>query len=162
VPSPDRAEAQLVDRPRARQEVGLEAYYPWQDIEEYLEFRFKKGGYSFEQIKATGIIRGKPQPTTVEEGLELAFETPTKKIEFWSTALQKYNDEHGVTKGFEPVPVFTPPDEPPRGTYRLLFGRAPTHSFSRTQTNPILHDVMARERAVAQRGRGEAPGRQER
>jgi thiosulfate reductase/polysulfide reductase chain A len=25
---------------------------------------------------------------------------------------------------------------------RLLFGRAPVHSFGRTQTNPILHDLM--------------------
>ena len=27
-------------------------------------------------------------------------------------------------------------------TFRLLFGRAPVHSFSRTQTNPLLHDMM--------------------
>ena len=33
--------------------------------------------------------------------------------------------------------------EGPPGSFRLLFGRAPVHSFSRTQTNPILRDAMS-------------------
>jgi thiosulfate reductase/polysulfide reductase chain A len=142
VASPDEQKPNWWIARELAKKLGLEAYYPWTDIEAYLRYRLEKCGHSFEQLKLTGIIRGKPEPTTVEEGLTLEFDTPTKKIEFWSTALQKHNDEHGVTKGFEPVPVYTAPEPPPRGTYRLLFGRAPTHSFSRTQTNPLLHDVM--------------------
>jgi thiosulfate reductase/polysulfide reductase chain A len=122
--------------------LGLGEFYPWQDIKEYLSYRLEKGGYSLEQLERTGIIRGPKQPTTFEEGVKPVFDTPTGKIEFWSTALQKYSEAHGNPKGFEPVPVYTPPDQPPPGSYRLLFGRAPTHSFSRTQTNPLLHDVM--------------------
>ena len=40
------------------------------------------------------------------------------------------------------MPRFTRPEPPPDGSFRLLFGRAPMHSFSRTQSNPILHDGM--------------------
>jgi thiosulfate reductase/polysulfide reductase chain A len=62
------------------------------------------------------------------------FATPSGKIEFYSTQLQE--------KGFDPVPKFTRPAEPPPGSFRLLFGRAPVHSFGRTQSNPLLHEMM--------------------
>jgi thiosulfate reductase/polysulfide reductase chain A len=38
--------------------------------------------------------------------------------------------------------VYTKPAEPPPGSFRLLFGRSPVHSFSRTQSNRILSDMM--------------------
>ena len=40
------------------------------------------------------------------------------------------------------MPRYTPHAEPPVGYFRLLFGRAPVHTFSRTQTNPLLHEAM--------------------
>jgi thiosulfate reductase/polysulfide reductase chain A len=43
--------------------------------------------------------------------------------------------------GFDPVPKFKAPEEPPPGSFRLLFGRSPVHTFSRTQTNPLLHEL---------------------
>ena len=45
-------------------------------------------------------------------------------------------------KGFDPVPKFTPPEEPPGGYFRLLFGRAPVHTFSKTQSYRYLKDLM--------------------
>jgi len=45
--------------------------------------------------------------------------------------------------GFDPVPKYTRPEAGPAGSYRLLFGRAPMHSFSRTQTNHLLMDLMS-------------------
>jgi thiosulfate reductase/polysulfide reductase chain A len=41
------------------------------------------------------------------------------------------------------MPVFTPPEEPPAGFFRLVYGRAPMHSFARTQNNDQLHGLMA-------------------
>ncbi len=32
--------------------------------------------------------------------------------------------------------------EPPEGFYRLIYGRAPMHTFSRTSNNPNLTDLM--------------------
>jgi len=119
--------------------LGLAAYYPWTNIEDYLSTRLKAGGYSFEVLKRDGIILGKQPPIYFEDGEQPEFDTPSKKIEFYSTQLQQ--------AGFDPVPRYTRPDPCPAGSYRLLFGRAPMHSFSRTQTNPLLSDVMS-ENAV--------------
>ncbi len=135
VPAPDEQKPNWWIAKELATKLGLERYYPWKDIEEYLGHRLAKGGYSFDELKKNGIILGPKVPRTYEEGVEPTFETPSKKIEFYSTQLQE--------KGFDPIPKYTPPDPVPRGTFRLLTGRAPTHSFSRTQTNPLLHDVMS-------------------
>jgi thiosulfate reductase/polysulfide reductase chain A len=62
------------------------------------------------------------------------FYTNTGKIELYSTAL--------ANEGFDPIPVYTPHEEPPEGYYRLIYGRAPMHTFSRTANNPLLTDLM--------------------
>ncbi len=107
---------------------------PFKDMEEYLAYRIEKSGYSWADFKRDGVIIGKAEPTTVEEGLELTFDTPSKKVEFWSDQLAK--------AGFDPVPKYTAPEAAPEGHFRLITGRAPVHTFSRTQTNPLLHDLM--------------------
>ena len=114
--------------------LGLEAYYPWKTIEEYLEFRLTKAGLSFAELKQKGVLRGRPQPIYYEDGLTPEFPTASGKIDFYSTTLRD--------KGFDPVPKYTKPADPPPGMFRLLFGRAPVHSFGRTQSNPILHEMM--------------------
>jgi len=114
--------------------LGLEAYYPWKTIEDYLDHRLSAAGLSFAELQKTGIVHGKPQPVFFDQGLAPTFPTPSGKIEFYSTQLQE--------KGFDPVPKYTPPAPPPPGSFRLLFGRAPVHSFGRTQNNPVLHEAM--------------------
>jgi thiosulfate reductase/polysulfide reductase chain A len=44
--------------------------------------------------------------------------------------------------GFQALPVYTPHAEPPEGFYRLIYGRAPMHTFTRTSNNPNLADLM--------------------
>lgn len=142
LPSPDEQKPNWWIARELALKLGLGAYYPWKDIEEYLSYRLEKGGYSLDTLKREGIVLGKKEPNYYEEGLTPEFPTPTGKIEFWSTSLQNYTDAHPEAKGFDPVPTYVAPDPCPTGAYRLLTGRAPTHSFSRTQTNPILHEVM--------------------
>ncbi len=115
--------------------LGLKEYYPWTHIEEYLDYRLTAAGMSLAELKKKGIVRGEKQPVFFDEGLPPVFETPSGKIEFYSPQL--------AAAGFDPVPRFVPPDEPPPGTFRLLYGRAPVHSFSRTQTNPLLAEMMS-------------------
>lgn len=114
--------------------LGLNHFYPWNHVEDYLDFRLKAAGLSLEQLKKEGIIRGQNQPLYIEDGIEPEFSTPSGKIEFYSLQLAE--------AGFDPVPKYTKPDEPPAGYFRLLFGRSPVHSFSRTQSNRILMDMM--------------------
>jgi len=80
------------------------------------------------------VILAEHKPITVEEGLTLEFGTPSGKVEFWSDQL--------ADKGFDAVPKYTKHPEAPAGHFRLITGRAPGHTFSRTQTNPLLHDLM--------------------
>ncbi len=121
------------------EKLGLGAFYPWQDIEEYLAYRVKEAGLDFAVLKQNGLIRGPRQPLYFATGAPAAFGTPSGKIEFYSPQLEK--------AGFDPVPKYVPPVAGPPGAFRLLFGRAPVHSFSRTQSNRILSDMM-RENAV--------------
>jgi len=116
------------------EKLGLGHYFPWNHIEEYFDYRLKAAGLSLEQLKKEGIIKGSKQPIYIEDGIEPEFATPSGKIEFYSIQL--------LQAGFDPVPKYQKPEEPPAGYFRLLFGRAPVHSFSRTQSNPILMDMM--------------------
>ena len=114
--------------------LGLEEYYPWQNIEEYLDHRLTAAGHSLAELETKGIVKGAGEPLTIEEGLEPEFYTPSGQIEFYSPQLAE--------AGFDPVPRYEPPAQPPPGAFRLLYGRAPVHSFSRTQTNPLLAEMM--------------------
>jgi thiosulfate reductase/polysulfide reductase chain A len=114
--------------------LGLQQYYPWQDIEEYLDFRLKGIGSSLAEMKHKGVLRGPAAPLYFEDGVVPEFYTPSGKIEFFSLQLQQ--------AGFDPVPVYKRPEGGPPGALRLLYGRSPVHSFSRTQSNPILRDAV--------------------
>jgi thiosulfate reductase/polysulfide reductase chain A len=116
------------------EKLGLGAFYPWQDIEEYLAHRVKDAGLDFAALKKNGLIRGPRQPLYFDEGAPAEFGTPSGKIEFYSSQLEK--------AGFDPVPKYVPPVAGPPGAFRLLFGRAPVHSFSRTHSNRLLSDMM--------------------
>ena len=112
------------------QRLGLKDYFPWKDSVDYAMHRVKAAGLDCEQLKRTGVVKGKPGPTCIEDGLALAFDTESKKIELYSEPLKKL--------GFDPMPEYTAHPEPPAGMFRLLFGRAPAHTFGRTTNNRFL------------------------
>jgi len=114
--------------------LGIPECMPFKDMEEYLRFRVEKSGLSWEELQHDGVIMGKPVPVFVEDGATITFDTPSKKVEFWSQQL--------ADKGFDPVPKYKPLASAPEGHFRLITGRAPVHTFSRTQNNPLLHDLM--------------------
>lgn len=119
---------------RMAEKLGLSEYYPWKDIEDYLKWRVKYAGYSYKQLKEEGVILGPGKPLYEKDGLAQNFYTPSGKIEFYSSQL--------AAAGFDPIPKYKDHGDPPPGYFRLIFGRAPVHTFSRTQTNPLLNDMM--------------------
>lgn len=114
--------------------LGVPESMPFNDIEEYLKFRVEKTGLSWEELQRDGVKLADKKPVNVEEGLELNFDTPSGKVEFWSDQLAE--------AGFDAVPKYTAPEKPPQGYFPLITGRTPVHTFSRTHTNPLLHDLM--------------------
>jgi len=91
---------------------------------------------SLEEMKKIGVKKypreaGEPY---FSETNPPVFDTPSGKIELWSSQLEQ--------AGFDPLPVYTPHEEPPEGFYRLIYGRTQSHTFSRTSNNPNLAAIM--------------------
>ena len=112
------------------EKVGLGAHFPWADARSYVDARLRAGGHDVEKARASGVVLGKPIPTCEEEGLPVRIPTDSGKIELRSEQLAKL--------GFDPLPQYYPPDDGPPGHFRLLSGRAPTHTFGRTVNNRLL------------------------
>lgn len=115
--------------------LGLAAWFPWKDSTEVARRRAEAGGIDFGALCKDGVVLGKPTPTCIEDGLEPSFNTPSKKIELFSQQL--------ADAGLPPMPEYTPPEEPPDGSFRLLFGRSPVHTFGRTTNNRFLSQILA-------------------
>lgn len=114
--------------------LGLSAYFPWKDAEEYLAKRCEAGGVDFAELKRSGVIVKKGGNPYITATAPPEFGTPSGKIELYSKQLAE--------KGFDPVPKYTKHPQPPAGYFRLLFGRAPLHTFSRTTNNFMLTDLQ--------------------
>jgi len=115
--------------------LGLEDYFPWKDIEELLDWQLKQVGSSLEEMKRIGVKKLKREYDDLYflNGEDYEFNTNTGKIELYSTELGN--------EDFDPLPDYTPHPEPPPGFYRLNYGRAPMHTFSRTANNPNLWEI---------------------
>ena len=115
--------------------LGLGEFFPWEDIEEYLERRLSSIGSSLEAMQEQGTIvrRGRPYIADWERLNRNPFGTASGKIEIYSDAFAE--------AGLDPLPVFLPPIEGPADHYRLLFGRSPVHTFARTHNNPVLMEM---------------------
>ncbi|NJN83423.1 MAG: molybdopterin-dependent oxidoreductase [Caldilineaceae bacterium] len=114
--------------------TGLEAYFQWADIEEYLNTRLMSIGSSLEKLRdEKGVIIQKGKPYFEDFGSASPFPTPSGKIEFYSEEL--------ALAGFDPMPVYEAVEAPPDGYFRLLYGRHPVHTFAKTQNTPLLHEL---------------------
>ena len=117
------------------QRLGLKDYFPWKNSVAYAKYRITAAGHDCDEMRKTGVVLGKKVPVCEEEGLQLAFNTPSGKIELYSETLK--------SAGFHPLPEFTPPDRLPEGMFHLLYGRAPMHTFGRTTNNRFLSQVYS-------------------
>jgi len=116
--------------------LGLGDYVPYNDITELLDWQLKKVDSSLEEMKKIGVMKLEREfdDMFITEGEDVEFNTNTGKIELYSTSLEE--------EGFDPLPKYTAHPEPAEGFYRLNYGRAPMHTFTRTINNPNLSDLM--------------------
>lgn len=115
--------------------LGLGESFAFDDPRQVVKWRMDAAGQDFTKLLASGVIFGDRVPVSEEEGLALSFDTPSGKIELHSPTL--------AAAGFDPLPDYTPPEEVPPGMFRLLFGRAPMHTFGRTANNRFLGEVFS-------------------
>ncbi len=113
--------------------LDLDAYFPFDDIEDYLRKRLTPLGISLNDLKRDGVKVFPRQPLYFEDGVQPVFFTDSGKIELYSPKMASY--------GYDPLPKFTDHGDAPEGYYRLLFGRSPVHTFGRTTNNRFLNRI---------------------
>jgi thiosulfate reductase / polysulfide reductase chain A len=116
--------------------LGLASYFPFEKQEDLLDWQLKKAGTSLEEMKKSGVktFEREQDDLYFAEDENVVFPTDSGKIELYSGYFEQL--------GFDPLPKYYPHEEPPEGFYRLIYGRAPMHTFGRTTNNPNLADLM--------------------
>ena len=117
--------------------IGLGDYFNYNDYEEVIAWQLEQMGTSIEEMRKIGVkhFPRTSGPLFLKEGEKYEFPTESGKIELYSKQLKSL--------GFDPMPNYTKHPEPPQGFYRLNYGRAPMHTFSRTANNPNLNDLKS-------------------
>ena len=117
------------------QRLGVAEYMPFEDMDEYLAKRCELSGIDYDEFREKGVLMGPGAADHDRGGAQRSLSTRRRRRSSSTpTSLAE--------AGFDPVPKYTPPDDAPAGYYRLITGRAPMHTFSRSQTNTLLQGLM--------------------
>ena len=115
--------------------LGLTDFFPFRRIEEIWEWQLEPTGYRTEDFQEKGFIPLTDHPILYpRDQLEGKFKTPSGKIEFVSRKLESLD--------IPSFKAYQSPSRPPKGRYRLVFGRAPVHTHGHTINNPLLNELM--------------------
>jgi len=121
--------------------LGLEAFFPWDTPEQHLAALVEPLSVNLRELRTRGAIAfaGRPYLEDRTPDDEPLFGTASGKIELFSKELKDL--------GADPMPRYAKVEDPPKGFLRLIYGRAPVHSFARTQNNEALHALMPENEA---------------
>ena len=116
--------------------LGLSDYFPWKDPDDHLSRLMQPLGINLAELKSLGAVSFEGHPYIEDRGGTDGplFPTQSGKIELFSSVLKDLK--------FDPLPKFSAPEQPPPGYIRLIYGRAPMHSFARSENNSWLNDLM--------------------
>ena len=117
--------------------LDLGAYLPFETPDEHLAAIVAPMAVNPVELRNRGAVAfpGRPYLEDRSPDDDSPFPTPSDKIELYSAQLRDL--------GADPLPRYTPVVEPPAGYARLIYGRAPVHSFARSQNNAVLDALMA-------------------
>ena len=117
--------------------LGLDGFFQWKTAEEYINLRLSSLGLNLDKLREQNgvtIQKGKPWLSDFEAEGSSPFATESGKVELYSAALEKAK--------LKPLPEYEPTPEPPAGFFRLIYGRSPVHTFSRTTNTPLLSELF--------------------
>jgi thiosulfate reductase/polysulfide reductase chain A len=83
-------------------------YMPWDSADEFNNFRVQGMGMTFQEFKEKGYV---PVDPSCKQYEEKGFNTPTRKVEIYSTIFEKH--------GYDPLPTYVEPRESPLSTPEL-------------------------------------------
>ena len=111
----------------------------WPTLEDGLDYLLEPSGLTFEEFKEKGYLQGE---MVYHKYRERGFSTPTRKVELWSTILEKW--------GRDPLPKYVEVPESPYSTpevakkYPYIFNsglRTPTFFHSANRMIPWLREI---------------------
>jgi thiosulfate reductase/polysulfide reductase chain A len=108
--------------------LGLSDYFQYKDEEDYLNQQLAPLGVSLDEVRQKGYV---DLPETGPELAEPTWNTPSGKIEIFSTTLDR--------GGFPGVPQWEEPPAPKTGEFYLLTGKVAQYTQMGTQNNQLLH-----------------------
>jgi thiosulfate reductase/polysulfide reductase chain A len=116
--------------------LNLGDYFPYENQEALLDWQLKQINSSLEEMERIGVKNFERDADDLyfADDEDVQFPTDSGKIELYSKYFESF--------GFDPLPRYTVFEEPQEGYYRLIYGRAPMHTFCRTTNNPNLTDLM--------------------
>jgi anaerobic selenocysteine-containing dehydrogenase len=122
------------------QELGKRMGQEWWDtVEDALDYLLEPTGLTFDQFKEKSYLQGE---MVYHKYKERGFSTPTRKLELWSTILEKW--------GRDPLPKYVEVPESPYSTpevankYPYIFNsglRTPTYFHSAGRMIPVLREI---------------------
>ncbi len=107
--------------------LGLGDFFQYTDEEDYLQQQLAPTGASLDTLRLRGYIDLPP----AEAPSELRWNTPSGKIELYSSTLEQ--------GGFDPLPNWEEPPQPKPSAFYLLTGKVAQHTQFGTQNNLLLH-----------------------
>ena len=108
-------------------------YFPYNTIEELWNWQLEPTGFKIEDFNEKGFVTYTDEPVTYDK-IDDKFKTPSGKIEIISGVLEE--------AGIPSLQPYESPSKPPKGRFRLVFGRSPVHAHGHTINNPLLHELF--------------------
>ncbi len=113
----------------------MEDYFPFNSIEEYWKWQLEPTDYSVKDFEEKGFISLSDEVVMYDpEKLDGQFKTPSGKIEIISQKLDN--------AGLPSLKEYVSPIRPPKGMFRLVYGRSAVHTHGHTVNNPLLNELM--------------------
>lgn len=82
--------------------LGVKKWFPWDSVEEYLDYQLKPLGITFSEFREKGYILGSKEFNKYSAG---GFNTPSKKVELYSSVFERH--------GYDPLPYYEENPESP-------------------------------------------------
>ena len=130
--------------------LGLSQFFPYNTIEELIEFQLKDIGFRLEDFYNKGYVELAKDQILWDRKDGLKFKTPSKKIEFVSSILED--------NGIPSFPAYESPKILPEGFYRLLTGKIAVHTQGTTLNNIYLNEIQSENTLWINSGEAEKLG----
>ena len=114
--------------------LGKGEHFPYQSIEDLWEKQLEGTGITVEEIQEKGFITLADRPIWYDRAKDLLFKTESGKIEI----INKKWEEAGLPC----LKPYEAPESPPKGKFRLLFGRCAWQTHGMWMNNPALHPYL--------------------